>query len=382
MNKLQYKVTFGTMNISDMAKTTIGELLRLDAQVTNGVYVKEFESLFAKSFNRKYAIAVSSGTDANTIALAALYRNWQDGEIIIPALTFVATANSVINAGLIPKFVDVELDTLNIDADLIEDAINPGKTRAIMPVHLMGKPCNMHKIMSIAKEYQLGIVEDCAEAHGARYYAMSVGTFGLLGCYSLYAAHIVSSIEGGMIVTDDPILAEKCRNLRNHGLKLDGTNWTFDQIGYSSKMNEIEAIVGIGNIHNLDSILRKRRFNFDYLTEKFTQFSEHLFTIKPGEYDTMGPHAFAIIVNPETINKQKFVEFLSSKGIDNRNLFYSIPTQAECYEYLGYKTGDFPNAEFLSENGTHIGCHQDLTIDQLNYVVESIKEFICLNITK
>lgn len=376
MNKINCRVPFGTMHVSPEAIEIIQDLLHCSGQVTNGLYVKEFETEFALRFNAKHAIAVSSGTDANTIALAALYRSFHGGEIILPALTFVATGNAVINAGLVPKFVDVELETLNMDPDKIEAAIDPGKTRAIMPVHLMGKPCNMHKIMKIAEKHGLAIVEDCAEAHGAEYYGMKVGAFGALACYSLYAAHIVSSIEGGMITTNDDILAEKCRELRNHGLKLDGSNWTFDQIGYSSKMNELEAIVGIGNLRNFDSTLSKRRNNFEYLTKKLLDFSEFFYTIHPGEYDTFSPHAFAIIVNPDKIDKYKFVQFLTDKGIDNRNLFYSIPTQAKCYAYLGHKLGDFPNAEALSDYGTHIGIHQDLNQEQLDYIVDCIKEFV------
>ncbi len=380
MNKLQCKVPFGTMNISDVAKQQIINMLSLNAQVTNGQMVKYFEEQFAYKFRAKHAVAVSSGTDACTLALASLLGNGLErgDEVIIPALTFVATANAVVNAGLVPKFVDVEGDTLNIDPVQIEYAIT-AKTKAIMIVHLMGKPCNMHEIIKIVEKHKLLLIEDCAEAHGAEYYGMKVGPYGALACYSLYAAHIVSSIEGGMITTNDDILADRCRSLRNHGLKLDGTNWTFDMIGYSSKMNELEAIVGIGNLECFDEIIQKRKNNYEYLQKKLDIYSEHIYTIRPGEYDIMSPHAFALVVNCETVDKQAFVRFLTEKGIDNRNLFYSIPTQAKCYEYLGHKLGDFPNAEYLSDYGTHIGIHQDLSQEQLDYVVETIKEFLCQN---
>ena len=376
MDKINCKVPFGTMNLPMWSKSVICHTLAEEEQVTNGKYVKRFEEEFAKAFRAKHAIAVSSGTDANTICVAALVE--RGGEVIIPALTFVATANAVVNAGCIPRFVDVD-DTLNIDPVELENAIGPN-TKAIMIVHLMGKPCNMHAIMKILEKHpHIQLIEDCAEAHGASYYAMPVGSFGKMACYSLYAAHIVSSIEGGMITTNDDALAEKCRELRNHGLKLEGSNWTFNQIGFSSKMNELEAIVGIGNLHDMDKILANRRMNFEYLTKMLSDYSDLFYTIKPGEYDIMGPHAFAIVVNHEVINKQHFVDFLTSKGIDNRNLFYSIPTQAKCYAYLGYELGRFPTAEYMSDYGTHIGIHQDLTNEQLDYVVASIKEYVDVN---
>ena len=377
MNKLQCKVPFGCITISPQAKDEISNLLSGGGQVTNGPLVKQFEEAFAHKFRAKNAIAVSSGTDACTIALTSLIDNGlsRGDEVIIPALTFVATANAVVNAGLVPRFVDVEGDTLNIDPVQIEYAITE-KTKAIMIVHLMGKPCNMHEIMKVVEKYKLILIEDCAEAHGAEYYGLPVGSFGKLACYSLYAAHIVSSIEGGMITTNDDATANRCKELRNHGLKLNGSNWTFDKIGFSSKMNELEAAVGLGNLNDFDTIIAKRKSNFEYLTKGLEPYWKYFYTIKPGEYDVLSPHAFAILTNIETVDKDKFVKFLTEKGIDNRNLFYSIPTQADCYKYLGYSYGQFPMAEESSLIGTHIGIHQDLSIDQLNYVIESIKEFI------
>src|SRR5580704_5377015 len=207
-SKSGYKVPFGTVSITPKAKKLIDEAIER-RWLTKGKYVREFEEKFASLFGVKYGIAVSSGTDADAIACAVLYDFGakRGDEIIIPALTFVATGNAVLQAGFRPVFVDIDLETLNIDPKRIEKAIT-SKTRAIMPVHLMGKPAAMNKIMSIAKKYKLYVIEDAAEAHGAEYKGQKIGSIGDMACFSLYAAHIVTTIEGGMLITNNEAMAE------------------------------------------------------------------------------------------------------------------------------------------------------------------------------
>jgi len=178
LKKAGYKVPFGTVSITEKAKELINKAIETK-WVTKGQYVREFEDKFAALFDVKYGIAVSSGTDADAIACAVLYDfGAQRGdEIIIPALTFVATGNAVLQAGFKPVFVDVNRETLNIDPDKIEAVITK-RTRAIMPVHLMGKPADMDKIMAIAKKHKLHIIEDAAEAHGAEYKGQKIGSIG------------------------------------------------------------------------------------------------------------------------------------------------------------------------------------------------------------
>lgn len=368
---------FGTMNVTDEAKELIQMALTRN-RLTNGALVSIFEQKFADAMGTTYAVAVSSGTDANTLALASLYEFGADrgDEIIIPASTFVATANSVINAGFTPVFVDVDVHTLQINPDLIDSAITD-RTRAIMPVHLMGKAAQMSRIMDIAASRRVNVIEDAAEAHGAMYRDQKVGTIGMAGCFSLYAAHIISSIEGGMIVTNSSEVYECVKSLRNHGLQLHGSNWSFRRIGFSSKMNELEAAVGIGNIKCMDDTIAKRRANFKYLKKHLDKYQNFMYTIAESEYERLSPHAFPIILRQSIgFTKDEFVAYLTECGIDNRNLFYSIPTQTDCYKYLGYKYGDFPAAEYLANNGTHIGIHQDLTTAQLDYAADKIGQFI------
>ena len=378
INKFTCQVPFGTVSIRTESIILIEEVLK-SRMVTNGKYVKEFEESFAKLFNKNYAVAVNSGTAAVTHALASLYSMGakRGDEVILPALTFVASANAIIEAGFKPVFVDVHTDTLLMNIDQIPEKITD-RTCAILAVHLMGKVLDIQKIKSILPS-SVQIVEDTAEAHGAKLNDSCAGTQGIAGCFSLYAAHIITSIEGGIVITDDEEIYNRMRSLRNHGLELQGSNWTFEHIGFSSKMNELEAIVGLGNVNQFNHILETRRRNFNYLTDQFirNEFTD-LFTILTEEpNEKIGPHAFSIILKKGLpFTKAKFINFLNSKGIDNRNLFYSIPTQSNAYKYLGHKLGDFPESEHCSNNGTHIGIHQDLTIEQLDYVINSIKEFL------
>lgn len=372
--KAGYKVPFGTVSITEKAKKLIDEAIA-KKWVTKGAYVAEFETKFAALFGVKYGIAVSSGTDADAIACAVLYDFGakRGDEVIVPALTFVATGNAVLQAGLTPVFVDVERETLNINPDKIEAAIT-SRTRAIMPVHLMGKPAEMDKIMAIAKKHKLHVIEDAAEAHGAEYKGQKIGAIGDMACFSLYAAHIVTTIEGGMIITDNEQMAEAARSLRNHGI--DG-KFRFKRIGFSAKMNEIEAAVGLGNIDIFHHILETRRRNVRYLIKNFARFDQYFWYLKEDAHEVLGPHAFSMIVKPGVnFTKDEFVTFLEKEGVDSRNLFYSIPTQTPSYEFMGYKLGDFPETEYCSDNGTHIGCHQDIELSQCDYAIDAVARFL------
>jgi len=373
-SKAAYKVPFGTVSITAKAKLLIDEAIER-RWLTRGKYVKEFEDKFAALFGVKYGIAVSSGTDADAIACAVLYDFGakRGDEIIVPALTFVATGNAVLQAGFTPVFVDVNRETLNIDPKKIEKVITP-RTRAIMPVHLMGKPAAMDEIMSIARKHKLYVIEDAAEAHGAEYKGQKIGAIGDMACFSLYAAHIVTTIEGGMIITDNEKIAQVARSLRNHGI--DG-KFQFKRIGFSAKMNEIEAAVGLGNIEIFHDILEKRRKNVRHLIRIFGKFDKYFWYLKEETHEILGPHAFSIIIKPGlNFTKDEFVTYLEKHGVDSRNLFYSIPTQTDSYQFMGYKLGDFPESEYCSDHGTHIGCHQDVGIAQMDYVAQVVEQFL------
>lgn len=394
------RVPFGTISVSEKSKKLIVQCLDLN-RLSSGKYVREFEEKFAGLVGTKEAVAVSSGTDADALALAVVYDYGavRGDEVIIPALSFVATGNAVLQVGLKPVFVDIDRKTLNIDPDKIEEVVTD-RTRAIMPVHLMGKPAAMDEINSIAKKYNLYVIEDAAEAHGAEYKGKKAGALGDMGAFSLYVAHIVTTIEGGIITTDNSEFAQIIRSLRSHGRACKcrscvlnvqsaycdkrfqyGANkdirFMFERIGFSCKMNELEAAVGIGNLDYYDEILKKRRENFGYLLEKFKGFEPYLNSIEIERYEQIGPHAFPIVIQEEVdFTREEFVCFLEKEGIDTRTLFSSIPTQCAGFKFLGYKLGDFPNAEYIGENAIHIGVHQDLERKHLDYFVNIIYKFL------
>jgi len=372
--KSRYKVPFGTVSITPLARRLINEAL--DTQwVTKGKYVREFEEKFAALFGVKHAVAVSSGTDADALACAALYDFGarRGDEVLVPALSFIATGNAVFQAGLTPVFVDVKRETLNIDPELIEARITP-RTRAIMPVHLMGKPADMDAVRGIARRHGLKVIEDAAEAHGAEYRGEKAGAMADAACFSLYAAHIITTVEGGMVLTGCDHFAAAIRSLRNHGMT---GKFTFERIGFSAKMNELEAAVGLGNIAIFDDILARRRRNMLYLMEKFRPFEAFFITLKEESFEKLGPHAFSIIVREDAgFTKDELVAHLEANGVDSRNLFYAMPTQCPSYAFLGHKRGDFPEAEYCSDHGTHIGIHQDLGLEQLDYVAAVVAAFL------
>lgn len=394
------KIPFGTISITKNAKKLVNEALD-SGRVSQGKMVREFERQFADLTGAKKAVAVSSGTDANIIALAVFYDFGakRGDEIIVPALSFVATGNAVIHAGFKPVFVDIDRNTLNIDPQKIERVITK-KTRAIMPVHLMGKPADMDAINAIAKKYKLYVVEDAAEAHGAEYKGKKVGTLGDMAAYSLYLAHIISTIEGGIVVTNNLEFADIMRSLRCHGRGCNcelcilnttsgycdkrfqyGKNvdirFVFERIGYSSKMNELEAAIGLGNLSIYKQILTKRRKNLLTMIKRFERFNDYFYTIKEEKNEKIGPHAFPIILKENTpFSRDQFVHYLEENGIETRNLFWAMPTQCSGFKYLGYKLGQFPNAEYIGYNGLHIGVHQEITEEHINYFVNVTEQFI------
>lgn len=398
--KSRFKIPFGAMSITEKAKGLINEVLKT-GRLSSGKYVREFEIKFAELIGVKEAVAVSSGTDADALALAALYDFGADRgeEVIVPALSFVATGNAVLQAGFIPVFVDIDRRTLNIDVSKIEAAVSD-RTRAIMPVHLMGKPADMDRINDIAKRYKLFVIEDAAEAYGTAYRGKKAGRLGDMAAFSLYVAHLVSTVEGGMVVTDNTKFADILCSLRSHGRACkcrecllntkDGycaqrfnndknmdIRFIFERVGYSSKMNELEAAIGLGNIEAYPDILAKRRENLIYLMEKFERFKPHLTTIKEEPDETIGPHAFPIIIGEEAkFTRDELVYYLEKNGIDSRSLFLSMPTQCPGFHFLGYKPGEFPNAEYIGDNGLHIGIHQELNREHLDYFLKKVEKFL------
>lgn len=250
-----------------IAKPQIGEeekkavLEVLDSGIiAQGPRVKAFEEAFAQMCGVKYAVATSSGTTALHTALLAQGIGTGD-EVITSPFTFIASANSILYTGARPVFVDIDPATLNIDPDKIEAAITP-RTRAILPIHLFGLCCDMDPILRIAEAHRLQVIEDACQSHGAEYKGRKAGAFGT-GTFSLYPTKNMTSCECGMITTNEDVVAEKCKVIRQHGMR---RRYYHDELGYNFRMTDIQAAIGVAQLKKLDQFNEKRNRNASYLS--------------------------------------------------------------------------------------------------------------------
>lgn len=395
------RISVGTVNISAEAKRLVNAALDAN-RISQGRLVGEFERQFAAYHGPdQHAVACATGTAADTLALAALHdRGARRGQVvIIPALTFVATANAVCHARFTPHFVDVDPDTWQMDPNEVERALRCGSVAAIMPVHLLGQPAPMRELLALADQYDVPVVEDAAEAHGARYDGQLVGTLGLMGAFSFYTAHIITTGEGGAVLTRDGDLAGVLRSLRAHGractcavCKLNtgseycptrfrhgdiDTRFYFERLGYSEKMNELEAALGLAQVAHLDTIVDARRANLFYLNERLAHRGDVLQFMAEGPRARISPMVYPLVIRDGApFMRQQMTHYLEERGVDTRPLFGSIPTQQPAYAFLGYRRGDFPHAEAVGERGFYVGVHQDLSREDLDRLVWLIDEFI------
>lgn len=394
------RIPFGTVEITDKSRDLLLDCLD-SGRISGGRKVSEFEKRFADLIGVGEAVAVSSGTDADTLALAVLHDlgATRNDEVIVPALSFVATGSAVLHAGLKPVFVDIDPQTLNIDPELIAAAITP-RTKAIMPVHLMGKPADMDRIQAIADVHDLLVVEDAAEAFGAVYKGRNIGSIGDLSAFSLYVAHIITTGEGGIILTDNEEYAEILRSLRGHGRACKcrqcvsnvtsgfcekrfadpvrgDIRFIFERIGYSSKMNDMEASLGLGTLDLYHQIVATRHANLLKMIAGFQGFEKYLWTFTEESHEQIGPHAFPFVVRKDApFSRNDILLYLEKIGVDGRTLFSSIPTQCGGFEFLGYQLGDFPQAEYVGDHGVHVGVHQNVSLDDVDWFINSVGDFI------
>jgi dTDP-4-amino-4,6-dideoxygalactose transaminase len=369
------RITFGELRIGEMARDRIHSCLEKH-WVSEGENVRDFEEGFARHFGYRHAVAVSSGTDACLVACASLYaRGAERGdEIVVPACSFVATSNAVLAAGFVPRFVDIELETLNLDPSQIEAAITP-RTRAIMVVHTMGKPCDMDAINEIAGRHGLVVIEDACEAHGATYKGRTVGTLGSLGAFSFYAAHLICCGEGGMVVTDDDELEQVARSIKSHGRPYRDIYFDFQRFGLNCKMNDLEAAIGIEGLAGFDEVFETRKRFLYRLLDLTRDLGEVAHFLVEQEHEKVAPHAFPLVLKDPSHDAKALYAHLEERGIQCKTLFGSLPTQHPAFAFLGHRPGEFPVAEYVGDNGLHFGCHQYLGDDDLVFAADALRDY-------
>lgn len=362
-------------------------------RLSYGPMMQRFEADFAKLHGCRFGIMSNSGTSALQLALQAMkeLHGWADGdEVIIPALTFVATANIVLHNRMKPLLVDVDPNYYEINPELIEKAITP-KTRAIIPVHLFGQAADMAPITEIARKHSLKIIEDSAEAMFANYDGRRVGCLGDIGCFSTYAAHLLVTGVGGLNTTNDPEYAVKIRSLLNHGrdsiyISIDDDKgksneelrtiverrFRFISIGHSFRATEMEAALGLAQLEDWKPGINQRRLNAAYLTQALKTFDNHLQTpdIRPGSEHSFMMYPLVL----RTEDKRRLVTFLEENGIETRDML-PLTNQPVYHRLLGWREDDYPVAKWINNNGFYIGCHQDLAEIDLEYIVGSFDRY-------
>lgn len=334
---------------------------------SQGKFILEFEQAFARYCGVKHGIATANGTVALHLALEALGIGKGD-EVIVPTLTFIATANAVRYTGATPVFVDSHPDYWCIDPEKIERAITP-KSKAIIPVHLYGHPCDMDAIMDMARRYSLYVIEDAAEAHGAEYKGQKVGSFGDINCFSFYGNKIITTGEGGMCLTNNDELASKMRILRDHGMNPNRKYW-HDVVGFNYRMTNLQAAVGVAQVRKLDEFLAvKCRIAQWYAAGMSKMASDRTVGLHPQmTWAKCVYWMYSIIIAGITrTDRDKLIEKLGQQEIQTRPLFYPIHTMPP------YRSSEkFAVAEELSRTGLSLPSSHRLTSAEVTKVIESI----------
>ena len=379
----------------------------LDFWLTTGRYAEEFERRFAEIMHQRYCMIVNSGSSANLIAVSALTspllkseRLKRGDEVITVAACFPTTVTPLIQNGLVPVFVDVNLETFNINADLIEAAITP-KTRAIVLAHTLGNPFDLDKVKAIAEKHNLFLVEDCCDAVGSIYNGKLVGTFGDIATTSFYPAHHITMGEGGSVLTSNPILKRAATSLRDWGRDCycdpgcDNTcgrrfkgqygdlpegydhKYVYSHLGYNLKVTDMQAAVGVAQLDKLDSFIQQRKENFRLLSEGLKKYEQYL--ILPKATPKSDPSWFGFpfsIRHGAPFKRNDLANFLEDHKILTRQLFAGNMIKQPAFKDVKYRVvGELTNTDYISGNTIFIGVYPGIDSVRMDYILEVFDNF-------
>lgn len=398
----ELKVYVGFFELGDEARRVINEVL--DAgRISEGKFTQNFERSFADYCGTKYCIATSSGTAALQAGIIALgyhskFNNVSGRKIITSPLTYIATANAIHFSDFEPAFVDIDPRRFSIIPEKVEELLsNSSDPRseyaAILPVHLMGYPCDMDELARIADKYDVTLLEDSAQAHGSIYKGKKTGSMGLFGAFSFYIAHNIQAGEMGALTTDDGELYGLLKQVKANGRVCDcaictrpqgfcphlpkegdgddlDPRFTHSILGLNFKTMEFQAALGFSQLKLADSIFKSRQENVKFYSDNLAKYGEIL---QLPEYDENVSYlAYPIVIKDGAkISRRQLRLQLEQDGVETRPLFGSIPTQQPAYSHLATQyEGKLPNADYIGKNGFYIGCHQYLTQEHLNKVIE------------
>lgn len=383
----------------------------LDGWLTTGRFNAEFEKKLANFLGVKYCLSVNSGSSANLVAFSTLTspklgdRAIKKGdEVIGVAAGFPTTVNPIIQFGAIPVFVDVDIKTHNVNADLIEAAITP-KTKAIMLAHALGNPFNLGKVVDLCKKYNLWLVEDTCDALGAEYNGQKCGTFGDIGTLSFYPAHHMTMGEGGAVFMNNPelkVIAESfrdwgrdcycapgcdntcgCRFEQKHGDLPFGYDhkYVYSHSGYNLKITDMQAACGLAQLNKLEYFIERRRENYTYLRSRLETLSEYLELSEPTPNSNPSWFGFPLTLKPESgVTRVELTRFLDDNKIGSRLLFAGNLLKQPYFKDVQYKVvGDLTNTDITMNNTFWVGVQPALTFEHLDYVADKLEEFFGLN---
>lgn len=337
---------------------------------SEGPFVKQFEQKMSNIAGRKYGIAVSNGTAALEIAVQALGIQAGD-EIIMPTFTIISCAMAVTKLGAVPVLVDSDLSTWNMNVEEIEGKITD-KTKAIMIVHLYGLPVEVDKVLSLAKKYNLRVIEDAAEMHGQTYKGKPCGSFGDISTFSFYPNKHVTTGEGGMVVTDNEELAERCRMLRNLCFRKD-IRYVNDEISDNYRFTNLQAAVGLAQIERLDEFVTRKRAMGKYYTERLRDIDGLILPIEKTDYAGNIYWVYGVVLDRGIqVDNKTIQKLLAEEGIGSRTFFWCMHEQP-VYQKQGLFTDEtYQNAEYLARKGFYIPSGLALTVKQMDRVVMAV----------
>lgn len=338
---------------------------------SEGPFVKEFEQKMSATVGRQYGIAVSNGTAALEVAAQALGIGAGD-EVIMPAFTIISCAMAVTKLGAVPVLVDSDLHTWNMNVEEIEGKITD-RTKAIMIVHLYGLPVEVDPILDLARKYNLKVIEDAAEMHGQTYHGRPCGSFGDISTFSFYPNKHVTTGEGGMVVTDDEELAERCRLIRNLCFRKD-IRYVHDEISDNYRFTNLQAAVGLAQLERLDEFIQRKRAMGSYYTEKLRGIDGLLLPIEKTDYADNIYWVYGLVLDRHIQADNKAVQkMLAEEGIGTRTFFWCMHEQP-VYKKEGLFAGEtYPNAEYLARKGFYIPSGLALTEGQMERVADKVK---------
>lgn len=358
--------------LSPNASAYAMDCLRTGWISSGGSYIARFENAYAAFLGVRHAVTATSGTTALHLAVASIGIG-SDDEVIMPDLTIISCPLSVMYTGARPVFVDVDPITFTIDPKRIEEKITK-RTRAIMVVHLYGHPADMDPIMKLAKKYHLAVIEDAAEAHGATYKGKRVGSIGTVGIFSFYANKIVTTGEGGMVVTNDARLAKRARLLKDlaHSPK---KRFFHDHVGFNYRMTNISAAIGLAQLESIDAYIAKKLW-MAHEYEKILRNTPYLVLPTQQSWATSVYWMYALTLNRNTpLSKDELRKRLKTRGVDTRDYFYPLHTQPILRQYV-HKGDRFPVSTFASRHGFYVPSGLAITKQQIHYVARAIQDIL------